>query len=132
MKLKKDVNDFKRLNKDQLVEMIFELDKVILGLKAKNVELERMLEERGDVIQSLDSSKTFHGNIDIAINELMLNSVKLDKILEECKRQKNELERLKVEGNVSRNMNINNYSDPELSDVFDIESKGDEDLNSNE
>ena len=54
--LKKAKKEFKKLRKISLIEIIIELQELILGYKAKIVELERMLDERGLVIEELRES----------------------------------------------------------------------------
>lgn len=62
---KREVKNFKRLTKSELTEIIFTLQEMNLALKEKIVLLERMLEERGDVIMALKSG---HCNTDYTDN----------------------------------------------------------------
>lgn len=55
--LKVAKKEFKKLRKVDLIEIIIQLQELILGYKAKIVELERMLEERGYLIEALKECK---------------------------------------------------------------------------
>ena len=53
---KQNLREFSRLNKTELIEIIYKLEDLNLSIKSRNVELERMLEERGGLILSLNNS----------------------------------------------------------------------------
>lgn len=73
-KFEKAKKDFKGLSKYQLIEVIYQLQNLVLSIKARNVELERMLEERGELL------KKYQQEIDVLSN--VNNHINLDKSLE--------------------------------------------------
>lgn len=53
---KQNLREFSRLNKTELIKIIYKLQDMNLAIKARNIELERMLEERGGLINNLSNT----------------------------------------------------------------------------
>lgn len=73
---KQNLREFLKLNKTELIEIIYKLQDMNLAIKARNVELERMLEERGGLINSLSNTV---GALNNALNKAALIEDKQEK-----------------------------------------------------